>query len=74
LLSQLEPHFSGSTQVRRSGLDTSGDEAIWRHAKEHGFAILTKDADFSELKLIARIPTQSDLVVLWQHIEPGTND
>lgn len=39
--------FPESLHVEDVGLDQSDDEAIRRYAVEHGFAIVTKDADFA---------------------------
>ena len=51
LASALEPLYPGSAHVCEFGLERAGDEAVWRHAREHGFAIVTKDADFAERSL-----------------------
>ena len=43
------------------GLERADDEAVWRHAREHGFAIVTKDADFAERSLAEGPPPR----VVW---------
>lgn len=61
LLSHLEAHFGGSSQVRLLGLEASSDNAIWQYAKDHGFAIVTKDADFAELSFLRGVPPK----IIW---------
>jgi predicted nuclease of predicted toxin-antitoxin system len=56
LLPALEPHFPGSSQTALLGLDTASDLDVWHAAKEQGFAIVTKDADFVEMVLIKGWP------------------
>jgi len=56
LLPALEPYFPGSSQAVLLGLDTASDIDVWRIAREQGFAIVTKDADFIELALIKGWP------------------
>lgn len=46
LVPQLEPRFPGSKHVVDVGLAMASDIAIWEHAKQHGFTILTKHDDF----------------------------
>ena len=48
----LAERFPESLHVEEIGLDQSDDEAIRRYAVEHGFAIVTKDADFAEHSLV----------------------
>ena len=56
LLPDLVQSFPGSTQVQHAGLEHAGDADIWAYAKQHGFAIVTKDADFAELALLRGYP------------------
>lgn len=56
LLPALEPHFPGSSQTALLGLDTATDLEVWRIAKEMGYAIVTKDADFIEMALLKGWP------------------
>lgn len=53
--------FPDSLHVGDVGLDRSDDEAIRRYAVEHGFAIVTKDADFAEHSLVKGAPPK----VVW---------
>lgn len=48
--------YPGSTQVALVGLEQASDRAIWQHALEHDFAIVTKDADFYDLSMIQGAP------------------
>ena len=48
LLSALADLYPGSTHVREVGLQAADDDAVWRYAAEHSFAIVSKDADFHE--------------------------
>jgi predicted nuclease of predicted toxin-antitoxin system len=61
LLPDLVQSFPGSTQVQHVGLERAGDADIWAYAKQHGFAIVTKDADFAELALLRGYPPK----VIW---------
>jgi predicted nuclease of predicted toxin-antitoxin system len=51
LVPALEGLYPRSTHVSAIGLERAEDEDLWRHAREHGFAIVTKDADFAERSL-----------------------
>jgi predicted nuclease of predicted toxin-antitoxin system len=45
--------FPGSRHVRQEGLDRADDQHVWRFARDHGFAIVTKDSDFQERSQLA---------------------
>lgn len=47
LVPDLEPRFPGSKHVSDLGLSRRDDEAIWKLAEEQGFAIVSKDSDFT---------------------------
>ena len=49
------------THVSTLGLDTALDSAIWEYARQHGFTIVTKDADFGELSILLGFPPK----VVW---------
>lgn len=42
----LTEFFQSSEHVMALEMDTASDKAIWEHAKDHGFTILSKDNDF----------------------------
>ena len=48
LVQTLASLFPGSIHVRDIGLERSDDQVVWDYALTHGFAIVTKDADFRE--------------------------
>lgn len=56
LVKQLQEYFPGSEQVKRLGLATSRDTAIWDFARQHDFIILTQDEDFLDLSLTRGAP------------------
>jgi predicted nuclease of predicted toxin-antitoxin system len=43
--------FPDASHVAMLGLDRADDEEIWQFARDHGYVIVTKDADFSDLCL-----------------------
>lgn len=61
LVDQLDDLFPGSKHVSSVNLDTATDEAVWLFARENGFIITTKDADFTELGIVRGFPPK----VLW---------
>ena len=54
----LQDQFPGSIHVRDVGLDSASDDAIWAHAREQSFAIVSKDADFRHLAFAYGPPTK----------------
>ena len=53
--------FPDSVHVEDVSLESADDDAIRGYAAEHGFAIVTKDADFAEHCLIEGAPPK----VVW---------
>ncbi len=56
-LSPRLPHtladiYAGSVHVRTVGLRDADDSVIWEYAKQHGFAIVSKDSDFQQRSLL----------------------
>jgi predicted nuclease of predicted toxin-antitoxin system len=49
LVQRLDDLFAGSSHAAIEGLLSSPDTVVWEHAKTHGFAIVTADADFYEM-------------------------
>lgn len=39
-------------------MEHADDLVIWEFAREHGFAIVTKDSDFSDRSLVHGVPPQ----------------
>jgi predicted nuclease of predicted toxin-antitoxin system len=58
LLSDLYPD---STHVRNVGLARADDELVWAYAKDHGLAIVSKDADFHQRSFVYGAPPK----VVW---------
>jgi len=48
----LQNELPESTQVTMVGLEQADDRTVWRYTKEHGYTIVTRDADFEELSAI----------------------
>ncbi|MCC6745088.1 MAG: DUF5615 family PIN-like protein [Acidobacteria bacterium] len=44
LTARLENLFPGSEHVRSAGLASADDAIIWEYARQHGFAIVSKDS------------------------------
>ena len=61
LVRALETVYPGSAHVIDVGLERADDEAVWRHALDHGFTIVSKDADFAERSLAEGPPPK----VVW---------
>jgi predicted nuclease of predicted toxin-antitoxin system len=53
--------FPGSSQVVLLGLESATDTQVWQTAKDQGFVIVARDADFEELSLVWGQPPQ----VIW---------
>jgi predicted nuclease of predicted toxin-antitoxin system len=53
----LSPHlprhlhdlFPDASHVAFLGLDRASDAVVWQYARDHGYVIVTKDTDFSDL-------------------------
>jgi predicted nuclease of predicted toxin-antitoxin system len=45
----LEPHFPGTEHVDKTQRTDAEDMEVWEYARDNGFTILTKDADFLEI-------------------------
>ncbi len=52
----LADEFPGSTYVRDVGLRGAEDWRIWDYARNEGFAIVSKDADFRERSYVEGAP------------------
>lgn len=64
LIASIEDLYPGSAHVEECALVNSPDEQIWDYAGENGFAIVTKDSDFSELSVLRGSPPK----VIWLRI------
>ena len=45
----LAATYPDTTHVRDVGLQAADDDTVWAYAAEHGFVIVSKDADLSTL-------------------------
>jgi len=61
LVESLTDIFPNSTHVYLKGLDRATDDEVWKWAQEHGFTIVTKDADFNELSILRGFPPK----IIW---------
>jgi len=44
--------YPDSSQVVLLGMESATDKEVWHKAKEDGYVIVTRDADFQELSLV----------------------
>jgi predicted nuclease of predicted toxin-antitoxin system len=61
LVQALLPFYPGSTHVRDVGLHIADDEVVWTYAAQHGFVIVSKDADFHQRSFLLGAPPK----VIW---------
>ena len=52
LVPQLQDAYPGSSQVVLMGMQSATDAQVWQKAKDDGYVIVTRDADFQELSLV----------------------
>lgn len=57
----LQHDYPGSSQVVLLGMESASDAEVWQAAKDQGFVIVTRDADFEELSLVWGQPPK----VIW---------
>jgi predicted nuclease of predicted toxin-antitoxin system len=53
---RLADAFPDSSHVAEHGLDTASDLAVWDFAKDQGFVIVTRDADFGDMGALRSFP------------------
>jgi predicted nuclease of predicted toxin-antitoxin system len=61
LVLALAATYPGTAHVREVGLHAADDEAVWTFAAEHGFVIVSKDADFHQRSFVLGHPPK----VVW---------
>jgi predicted nuclease of predicted toxin-antitoxin system len=54
----LQHAFPGTTQVVLLGMESASEKEVWLRAKNDGFVVVTRDADFQELSLVWGAPPQ----------------
>jgi predicted nuclease of predicted toxin-antitoxin system len=56
LVKHLADAYPGSAHVHHLGLGEASDLTIWEHARDNGFTLVSKDADFVELSTVFGLP------------------
>jgi predicted nuclease of predicted toxin-antitoxin system len=64
LATELQDEYPGSAHVRDVGLGGAADAKIWNHAREEGFAIVSKDDDFRQRSFLEGAPPK----VVWLQV------
>jgi len=64
LVASTHDLYPDSCHIEDCGLRGASDEEVWRFAKDNGFAIASKDSDFSELSVLRGSPPK----VIWLRI------
>ena len=54
----LQHDFPDTSQVVLLGMQSASDKEVWQKAKDDGYIIVTRDADFQELSLVWGQPPQ----------------
>jgi predicted nuclease of predicted toxin-antitoxin system len=61
LVKAFATEFLGSTHVLHVGLERATDGPVWEYAKQNGFVIVSKDADFHQRSFLYGHPPK----VVW---------
>jgi predicted nuclease of predicted toxin-antitoxin system len=61
MVAALDDLFPGSAHVDRIGLGGGSDHEVWQYAKDNGFVIVSKDADFYEKSMLLGHPPK----IIW---------
>lgn len=64
LVAALAKTYPGSAHVRDIGLLAAGDSAVWDHAREFDFVIVSKDNDFRQRSFVHGAPPK----VIWLEV------
>jgi predicted nuclease of predicted toxin-antitoxin system len=64
LVLSLSDIYPGSAHLRDCGLRGASDLEVWQYARENGFAIVSKDSDFSQRSFLLGSPPK----VIWLRI------
>ena len=64
----LQHDFPDTSQVVLLGMQSASDKEVWQKAKDDGYVIVTRDADFQELSLVWGQPHQ---VIRLKNPEPN---
>ena len=61
LVRRLSDLYPDSAHVSEYGLSHAQDVEVWEYARDHGFIIVSKDTDFSEMSVVRGFPPK----VIW---------
>jgi predicted nuclease of predicted toxin-antitoxin system len=64
LVRAFADEFPDSSHVTSVGLAGTSDQAIWEHARAHGYTVVSKDDDFRSLALVNGAPPK----VIWLRV------
>jgi predicted nuclease of predicted toxin-antitoxin system len=64
LVAAVDDLYPGSRHIEDCGLISAPDDDIWNYARTNGFAIVTKDSDYSERSVLEGFPPK----VIWLRI------
>lgn len=56
LVKRLSDIFPNSDHLDLLGLGAAQDTSVWEYAKDNGFSVVTKDADFADLSVLRGFP------------------
>jgi len=56
LVRRLADIYPDSSHILLLGLEQEPDIVVWQYARNHGYIVVTKDADFSELSIVLGAP------------------
>lgn len=61
LVARLADIYSNSQHIYFIGLDQADDRIVWEYARQSGFTVVTRDADFNELSILQEFPPK----IIW---------
>jgi predicted nuclease of predicted toxin-antitoxin system len=56
IVERIADLFPGSTHIKSIGLKKADDRMVWDWAKQHGFAVASKDTDFYQRAIVLGHP------------------
>jgi len=56
LIKRLADSYQNSDHLDLLGLGTADDAIVWEYARNNGFVVVTKDADFADLSVLRGFP------------------
>ena len=64
VLPRIDDLFPHATHVMLESLDEASDLEVWQFARDHAFAIVTKDSDFNDLAAFRGVPPR----IIWLRV------